>query len=78
MPLILYQQMWQNLYQKISRNFMHVVISDHINNDQNKNYWHINKIKLENNPLKKVVIESRMCYYFNAMTKSDDFSSNNY
>ena len=77
MSRILYQQMWQNLYQKISRNFMHVVISDHINNDQNKNYWHINKIKLENNPLKKVVIESRMCY-FNAMTKSDDFSSNNY
>ena len=77
MSLILYQQMWQNLYQKISRNFMHVVISDHINNDQNKNYWHINKIKLENNPLKKVVIESRMCY-FNGMTKSDDFSSNNY
>ena len=63
----MYQQMWQNMYQKISRNFM-----------QNKNYWHINKIKLENNPLKKAVIERCMCYYINVMTKSDDFGSNNY
>ena len=62
--------------------FAHGIISDLIiiNNCHHllslystKTCWRTNHIKMENNEYKKVCIKNRMRYYFNDITKFQDF-----
>ena len=47
------------------------------NTGQNKKKWHINKIKMKNNELKKVGIKNCTCYHFDGITKTEDFDFDN-